>query len=42
MRAGHIPVDALNTHTDSLAGLPKAMPAWLASDAPPLKAIVTV
>ncbi len=42
MRAGHIPMDALNTHTDTLAGLPKAMPAWLASDSPPLKAVVTV
>jgi 2-desacetyl-2-hydroxyethyl bacteriochlorophyllide A dehydrogenase len=42
MRAGKIPLDALNTHTDTLASLPKAMPAWLASSTPPLKAIVTV
>ena len=42
MRAGHVPVDSLNTHSDSLDALPKAMPAWLASKTPPLKAIVTL
>ena len=42
IRAGHIPMDALNTHRDTLDGLPTAMPAWLASDTPPLKAVVTV
>jgi 2-desacetyl-2-hydroxyethyl bacteriochlorophyllide A dehydrogenase len=40
--AGHIPMDALNTHSDRLDALPEAMPAWLAADDPPLKAIVTV
>ncbi len=40
--AGHIPMDALNTHSDQLDALPEAMPAWLAADEPPLKAIVTV
>ena len=37
-----IPLDALNTHSGTLAALPEAMPAWLASSEPPLKAIVTV
>jgi hypothetical protein len=40
--AGQVPMDALNTHRDRLEALPEAMPAWLASDDPPLKAIVTV
>jgi len=40
--AGQIPMDALNTHRDALIALPKAMPAWLASSEPPLKAIVTL
>ena len=35
-------MDAINTHTARLDALPDAMPAWLASNAPPLKAIVTV
>jgi 2-desacetyl-2-hydroxyethyl bacteriochlorophyllide A dehydrogenase len=39
---GLIPLDALNTHSGTLTGLPEAMPAWLASSEPPLKAIVTV
>jgi 2-desacetyl-2-hydroxyethyl bacteriochlorophyllide A dehydrogenase len=42
MAGGHIPMDALNTHSDELTALPQAMPAWLASKTPPLKAIVTV
>ena len=40
MRAGAIPMDAINTHTVELAGLPDAMPAWLKSETPPVKAIV--
>jgi 2-desacetyl-2-hydroxyethyl bacteriochlorophyllide A dehydrogenase len=39
---GLIPLDALNTHSGTLASLPEAMPAWLKSTEPPLKAIVTV
>lgn len=39
---GRIPMDAINTHSGRLDDLPEAMPAWLASSAPPLKAIVTV
>lgn len=39
--AGHIPMDAINTDTAPLMELPEKMPEWLASDAPPLKAIVT-
>ncbi|MCB1486375.1 MAG: zinc-binding alcohol dehydrogenase family protein [Bauldia sp.] len=39
---GHIPMDAINTHRDRLDALPEAMPAWLASDDPPIKAIVTL
>ncbi|MCP4384323.1 MAG: zinc-binding alcohol dehydrogenase family protein [Hyphomicrobiales bacterium] len=39
--AGHIPMDAINTDTAPLAELPEAMPAWLAGDTRPLKAIVT-
>ena len=39
---GLIPLDALNTHSGTLAGLPETMPVWLASSEPPLKAIVTV
>ena len=42
MARGDIPMDALNTHTDALTALPEAMPAWLASKDPPLKAIVTL
>jgi hypothetical protein len=37
-----VPMDALNTHTDTLDDLPEEMPAWLRSKTPPLKAIVTV
>jgi 2-desacetyl-2-hydroxyethyl bacteriochlorophyllide A dehydrogenase len=42
MLAGAIPTAAINTHTIALEELPEAMPAWLASDAPPVKAIVTL
>jgi 2-desacetyl-2-hydroxyethyl bacteriochlorophyllide A dehydrogenase len=42
MARGDIPLDALNTHSGALLDLPQAMPAWLASKEPPLKAIVTV
>lgn len=41
MLAGAIPTDAINTHTIDLTELPEAMPAWLASEAPPVKAILT-
>lgn len=40
--AGRIPMDRLNTHTATLDALPEAMPGWLASKDPPLKAIVTL
>jgi 2-desacetyl-2-hydroxyethyl bacteriochlorophyllide A dehydrogenase len=39
---GRIPMDGINTHNGRLDDLPEAMPAWLASSTPPLKAIVTV
>lgn len=42
MRAGAVPTDAINTHTAPLADLPEAMPAWLASKTPPVKAILTL
>lgn len=42
VRAGHVPMDALNTHSGTLDALPEIMPAWLKSAEPPLKAIVTV
>ena len=42
MLAGSIPTEAINTHTIALDDLPEAMPAWLASDAPPVKAILTL
>jgi 2-desacetyl-2-hydroxyethyl bacteriochlorophyllide A dehydrogenase len=42
MRAGKIPTDAINTHTIAMHELPEAMPAWLKSDTPPVKAIVMV
>jgi 2-desacetyl-2-hydroxyethyl bacteriochlorophyllide A dehydrogenase len=42
VRGGKIPMDALNTHSDTLDALPDAMPSWLRSADPPLKAIVTV
>jgi len=42
MARGDIPLDALNTHSGALLDLPSAMPAWLASKEPPLKAIVTL
>ncbi len=42
MLAGEIPTGAINTHTAPLSDLPEAMPAWLASDTPPVKAILTL
>jgi 2-desacetyl-2-hydroxyethyl bacteriochlorophyllide A dehydrogenase len=42
MERGDVPMDALNTHAGTLDELPEAMPAWLRSKTPPLKAIVTV
>jgi len=42
MARGDIPMDALNTHGGRLLDLPTAMPGWLASKEPPLKAIVTL
>lgn len=42
VRAGQVPMDALNTHSGALDDLPEALPAWLRSSDPPLKAIVTV
>ncbi len=39
---GTVPTDAINTHTAALADLPEAMPAWLASATPPVKAILTL
>ena len=42
VRAGHVPMDALNTHSGTLDALPEIMPAWLHASDPPLKAIVTV
>ena len=42
MKAGHIPLDRINTHNDRLDALPKAMPEWLAGEARPIKAMVSV
>jgi 2-desacetyl-2-hydroxyethyl bacteriochlorophyllide A dehydrogenase len=42
IRSGIIPTDAINTHTAPLADLPAAMPDWLASKTPPVKAILTL
>lgn len=42
MRDDAIPTDAINTHTAALSDLPEVMPAWLASKAPPVKAILTL
>lgn len=39
---GTVPTGAINTHTAALADLPEAMPEWLASRVPPVKAILTV
>ena len=39
---GTVPTDAINTHTAALSDLPEAMPAWLASPTPPVKAILTL
>jgi 2-desacetyl-2-hydroxyethyl bacteriochlorophyllide A dehydrogenase len=40
--AGDIPTGAINTHTIPMTDLPEAMPAWLASPEPPVKAVLTV
>ena len=40
--AGEMPMEQINTDTARLDEMPDAMPAWLASKTPPLKAIVTV
>jgi len=42
MAQGLVAMDALNTHTGTLDALPESMPAWLRSETPPLKAIVTI
>ena len=42
VRAGHVPMDALNTHSGTLADLPEAMPEWMRAPELPLKAVVTV
>lgn len=39
---GAIPTGAINTHSIAMTDLPEAMPAWLASSDPPVKAILTV
>ena len=42
VRAGHVPMDALNTHSGTLDDLPEAMPDWMHAPELPLKAVVTV
>mgnify|MGYP000342023922 CR=1 FL=1 len=42
IRSGDVPTGAINTHSAKLDDLPEAMPAWLASDTPPVKAILTL
>jgi 2-desacetyl-2-hydroxyethyl bacteriochlorophyllide A dehydrogenase len=42
MLKDEVPVAAINTHTAALSDLPEAMPAWLHSAAPPVKAILTL
>jgi hypothetical protein len=42
MIGGDIPTGAINTHTIAMTDLPEAMPAWLASSEPPVKAILTL
>jgi len=42
MKAGEVPVDAINTHRASLDDLPEAMPAWLADGRGLIKAVLTV
>ena len=42
MRAGVSPTGVINTHTIAMTDLPEAMPAWLASSDPPVKAILAV
>jgi 2-desacetyl-2-hydroxyethyl bacteriochlorophyllide A dehydrogenase len=42
VRAGHVPMDALNTHSGTLDELPEIMPAWMHAPELPLKAVVTV
>jgi 2-desacetyl-2-hydroxyethyl bacteriochlorophyllide A dehydrogenase len=39
---GAIPTGAINTHSIAMTELPEAMPAWLASSEPPVKAILSV
>ena len=39
---GSVPTGAINTDTAPLTDLPEAMPAWLASKTPPVKAILTL
>jgi 2-desacetyl-2-hydroxyethyl bacteriochlorophyllide A dehydrogenase len=42
VRAGQVPMDALNTHSGALDDLPVAMPEWMHGAELPLKAVVTV
>ena len=42
VRAGHVPMDALNTHSGTLADLPEATPEWMRAPELSLKAVVTV
>lgn len=42
MKAGAVPVDAINTHRAALDDLPEAMPAWLADGRGLIKAVLTV
>jgi 2-desacetyl-2-hydroxyethyl bacteriochlorophyllide A dehydrogenase len=39
---GHIPMDAIATHSDTFDALPEALPAWLAGADRPLKAVVSL
>jgi 2-desacetyl-2-hydroxyethyl bacteriochlorophyllide A dehydrogenase len=42
VRAGQVPMDALNTHAGTLDDLPELMPGWMHAPELPLKAVVTV
>ncbi len=42
VRAGRVPMDALNSHSGTLDELPEAMPEWMHGAELPLKAVVTV
>ena len=42
IKAGHIPTDAINTHSCTLADAPTAIPAWLDQQDVLIKAIVEV